>query len=330
MRFLIFILQFNLILPQLLMASQKCQNTVSDQTLTDGITNAKIEVSSYAQPNARTLDTILVSLGSGAIRYISQLKPGSVVIDSGSGFSIASAQLAIKKMKVFAINAQNAWEYFSLMLNQNPNDPKVKKIIAVAISDLGVSIKGTDLKTKNNGHGPWVDIDNAKSKDLRTVGLRLLDKLRGLFESGHFNYVVNFSDIFLKTTENAADLIIDNWGAIFYSPNRTLLFDSYFKTLKPGGKAFLKIRDSYGHGVIDEVIIKSGKTNYKISLIEYLVENYPDIFSVDNYRSTLIIKKTHQNQKLNLQAILKKQSEEKGEMNNGTFPIVTWEFINTP
>jgi hypothetical protein len=307
-------------------AAKSCRLALAETDLTQNITNAKVEVPSYRQPNARTLDSILISLGLEATQHINKLKPGSVVIDSGSGFSIAGAQLAQKKVSVFAINAQNTWEYFSLNFRKNPDDPVIKKILSLAISELGISIKGTGLKTKHNGHGLWVDVDSAKPKDLIIIGERLLLYLKSLYQSGNFNYIVGFSDLALKGTVDFADLIIDNWGAIFYSPNRSLLFDMYFSALKPGGRAYLRIKDSFGNGILDKVIIKSGKARFNKDLIQYLTESFPEIFVVVNNGATLMIKKENSHQSLNLQGILTKKDEGIGELNNGTYPIVTWEL----
>jgi SAM-dependent methyltransferase len=67
-----------------------------------------------------------------------------------------------------------------------------------------------------------------------------------------------------------ADLIVDNYGAYTYSPARIHLLEAAFQSLKPGGKAFLRIPPA------SFVKTPSGLQ----PLEEYLVERFPGIFGI--------------------------------------------------
>ena len=208
-------------------ASLRCIE-LFEEDITAKITNARQSVESYNQPNGRTLTAIGNSLGAEAIAAIENLKKGALVIDSGSGFSIAGIELALKGIRVIAINAQNAWEFFANQVNSEAFSPKFKRIISLAIDELKITIEGTRLKKKFNGTSYYYDIDAASAKDLKILGQRLLQKLNSLHQKGLFNYFVGFSDLLLRHTSQEADLLLDHWGALFYSPNRTLLLDAYY------------------------------------------------------------------------------------------------------
>ena len=96
--------------------------------------------------------------------------------------------------------------------------------------------------------------------------------------------------------------------------------------LKIGGIAFMRIKGAEGEGVNDTVTIGRGRASYQMSLVDYLVQKYPNNFEKLNGGRTLKMIRTKDVENLGLQELLKAVTQTVERFDGGEYPGVVWQL----
>ncbi len=193
-----------------LSAFASCPNP---QELLGANLNAQTQASEYLQPNFRPISQYVDLFGLGMKQWIGQLRTGDLVIDSGAGFEVFAAQIALQTpARSIAINTQNFWKDGS------------------AKAKMGASKKLTSaFKGKSEEEIIQIMSEGSIERFARKQG---------------------YSEAILPLLQEQARLITDVWGAYFYSVNRARLIELYYERLAANGRAYIVLGTAEQSGVI--------------------------------------------------------------------------------
>jgi len=104
-----------------------------------------------------------------------------------------------------------------------------------------------------------------------------IDPIVEKYSSRFSYYNATTQDFLSKFTKPQFDLILDVYGAYYYSLERPNLLRLYYESLKQGGVAYFRIQEN------DKLVLKKNKVLFH----NYLVRKYPDIFT---YMSDKVLK----------------------------------------
>lgn len=255
--------------------------------------NARQSAEDYAQSNDRLKRDYVMSFGESSLQG---LKQGDTVIDVGSGYGLFLLDLIQEnKIRGIAINAQNNLKNFENLQSLSSSDWLNKIEVATMQRDGAVQFVGFDWVRSDRvqrlcvslGLDPGIFDEllrmpkDAAKKIFKKRLLEMSDKIAEHKKSGQLVYDVGYAEETLSKYKNQATLITDLWGAYSYSPARVQLLEEYYNALKVGGK---------GH-ILVPVYAKSGffynptTTKFQITLEDFLVEKYPNIFKLRSLKS---------------------------------------------
>lgn len=258
--------------------------------------NAKIEPQHYGPPHARNKDQYSRFLGDMFSERYNALSNHSTFIDIGGGYGVAALQAAIEKgARATVVNAQNFWKYFE--------EKSVRAEIKTLAPDLHVSFAGVPATKKRvfgiNGEFELYSYDLLEFRHWELLAQRIVEQFKTVRSNGTFNYVVGFAENELPAISLKADLLTDLYGAYFYSADRLGLLSLYYGKLADAGLGFIRLKSGQtfsmssgqenGIGPTSTVHNKYGRQK----LEDWLIEQYPDIFSYENeHKSVLILKRS--------------------------------------
>lgn len=243
--------------------------------------NALISPEKYKNRDSRTLKEYTRLLGEGFANHLEKLDKDSFVIDSGGGLGLAALQISKKyDVKVMVINTQDMWKKVFLigdMLNQNifqenqlPQNIIKHGISLAKLQDLFLLSQETFGKNS--------------LKLYQKVFSKVISFNKERAQKGKYQYKIGFSEEILSECSSQASVIIDVFGAFFFSPLRHELLEHYYRCLKVGGSAYIYIGGEITHKIRRMVIQKSGS---KLLLYDYLTTKWPNIFSIRKQNITL-------------------------------------------
>ncbi|MCO4795473.1 MAG: hypothetical protein KC493_17260 [Bacteriovoracaceae bacterium] len=231
--------------------------------------NSIVDAKKYKQHNARTLKDYKLLLGPGFSHHLTKTSDSALnLIDSGAGLGVAALQISNElQINVTAINAQDMWSKISCYIRRL-EDPK-------RFSKCGIS--STEVKSLTH-----IFSTSSGRMNLDSIIIKLMNIYKNQLNKNLFSYKVGYSEEVLDKMRNSSDIIIDVFGAFFYSPKRHFLLKQYYYALKPGGVAYVYVGGEPIHGISRQVKLKNGKS---ITLYRYLKNLYPTIFKPRNYHN---------------------------------------------
>lgn len=254
---------------------------------------------------------------------IESIKPGEVVYDSGGASGLVGMELASRLgAKVTTLSLHDFFPAIERFARDfKPSDIKlaadnmtIEKVGALRpefMQSLAVGVGlSFGLLKRHHDLAPRPDDFNHLSREdqdahltnqiylrARNILNRFVQKSKMLMGKGLVNYFIGPAEDFFKTSRQKAKLIIDVYGAYFYSPNRIQLLQDYYNQLSEDGKAFVFLHKDTGllewidTGVGPAGFIRHPVTKQYIEIIHYLKWRYPTIFTTQNFNGlqTLVI-----------------------------------------
>ncbi|MEW6056732.1 MAG: hypothetical protein AB1540_08960 [Bdellovibrionota bacterium] len=199
--------------------------------------------------------------------FINRLSSGAVVYDSGSGLSIYGIQLAKMGIKVIAVSAHNLYDEFLFLLKEiTANELELVRTSEDGATVIGrargmrVDVLGTlanaievsippqfrVISLVGPPYGAWelqegVTLEGA-ARAIAGLVTEMETRLASPVYKQNLQRVTNsVQEHLLEVPDNSLDGVVDAYGAYFYSEGKVDLIKSFYKKLKPGGKAFIAV-----------------------------------------------------------------------------------------
>jgi hypothetical protein len=239
--------------------------------------NANLSVRVYPNPNARLLHLYQGNLPTSFPKFLE--KSGVKWCDSGAGWGLAGIEFSTKRpdARVTVINAQDNWSFF----RELPIDDAYFESLKGPLfrTYFALSLNTEEMVHYHEHLGPIY-----QKNWQETAKTSIFSALKGIEASGRFRYKVGMTEKVLER-DPTYDVISDFFGAFYYSTDRLTLLNRYYSSLEEGGISYTVLRatdfpvdeEPRQHG--PENTIRDGDKS--ISLEEFLVELYPNIFSVE-------------------------------------------------
>jgi SAM-dependent methyltransferase len=275
----------------------------------------------YTEPWLRDLEEIASSFGRGTAQAISDLQPGDVYIDAGTGFGLIPFEAAARNVRAVGLSVQDFWKPFEAFAELKPQDlglfeegthqanvgyfegpyrngldprtlaglldrldPEKKHTWHTSTSILGVSGMPAVLHTAWWRSPNAVDRGATAERIRDTVG-RVVAERKRLEASGNFRYVVERAqDYFPTVPAKSVKLVTDLYGATHYSVDKLELLREYYRVLQADGKASVLLghMSRFGPNPSTPDWVDVGGGKL-VPLHQYLVVTYPKIFSFKKY-----------------------------------------------
>lgn len=301
--------------------------------------NVRTAAVDYSRIHRRNLVLVKEMLGRTATKKIDSLNKTSAVIDSGAGLALASAELAVSGVKVYAINAQDFWQ---LLLNA-PLETQISPVTGGATGftvfpiaeSLKISFDGINLVYgdiyKKGQILKVVQETELNDQSRRLILDRVSDRIKSLQKTGNFNYLVGFSENVLPKLQAKVDLVWDLYGPFTYSNARARLLDLYYEKLKDDGIGVIRISTNEGDSVEFDIVSENGNAT---RLVDFLIARFPDVFSVEevpgSHAQVLLMRRSLKHAHLKLSQILGLLSTKISNIDGMEIPIVDWEVKLSP
>lgn len=340
-----------ILIPLFLILVGPCSNVLAASKCTHfEVNETQSDPTKYLQPHFRSLESIKAFATMSLLEHMDT--PGVRILDSGGGYGLAGLELSLQKQKsATVINSQNFWGHFK------------SRLLGVESFEVSRETMGRNTLFKVNGvpltvieqlsrlfnekvylHTDFEDSQRSPSKkaELDQHISRLLSKLEN---HKNFRYVPGYSEHVMGKLSSSFDVILDFYGAFFYSPNRLQLLRNYWQKLAPGGAAYI-VLGSYNwvndpnknfppktlnHREIelyqDRVLDRNGVEK---NFIEYLTSRLPQMrteLAIDKGLLFLVIEKPYYNSRRDLLPHLKNHSEPSymgHKEKNFFYPVMTY------
>lgn len=264
-----------------------------------GLNPTQERVETYDQTHFRSLAVYEHYLPEQTKSFLET--PGLKTLDVGAGYGLAGLQLTSRlNRKSTVINVQNFWDHLKKQINlpgplkienkifSGEKIPSVNGIAIVLLSNFLKAVEGNnqtnsiDLK-RNFQQNPEFTIQRIN------IALKRLETLNG------FKFLQGYAEEVLPRLDSNFNLIIDMYGAFFYSPKRNQLLKEYWNKLEPGGEIVIALGDivkpdlSNFYSVVDfstaplfkdRVVSKGVRMPY----MEWLVDNFNGNASLETSR----------------------------------------------
>lgn len=307
----------------------RCEALFNDVQLVYNF-NAEVPADQYDQNNLRSFTHYLSFFKPDLEEHLKQLTQDDLYIDSATGIGVAAKTIStLTPAEVVAINPQDYSAYFTPLLQlegqlseviQSPDTQVVRdysrapgiielkgfklangtwlsyKMIVAAAYFLQLTIRQlpteldrlpTELDRRTTSYDSHFD------SEVKAALEGLLKKAIPLIRAAQekVRYELGLSENILEKYHGQASLITDLWGAYVYSPNRLKVLKSFYNALKVGGKAYVFFGRQSDHSPYrhDEVQLSS-TPGEAMSLIDWLITCYPEIFSYTPERHLVIAK----------------------------------------
>lgn len=275
------------------------------------VSNSNIEVQhflQYQQTMFRGIGNYAASFGPQFESLLMELKPGALIIDSGSGLGFMGMERIWRglqgkgsKIQVEAVNYQPFHEQFVKHLEEIQKKPNLQYQTRIALSP-GKKVKVSTASLSEPGSEsieriaqlldvPPIEVleRDLTEADVRNFLAETLKRIKEIKSAGFREVSGKKSEQALRATQKNADLIVDLFGSFYYSPERPALLEAMYRNLGPDGTAFIGFDE-----VAVSMVEQKGKS--PISLTKYLTENFPDVFqSGSNGKATWLMMKRSQN-----------------------------------
>jgi ubiquinone/menaquinone biosynthesis C-methylase UbiE len=263
--------------------------------------NARVGARSYRQIAARNLSELDDQLRPGFTQDMLAAPAGREVLDVGGGFSIYGIELSKAGHNVTTINAQDFYgEAVYPLADRNKtikfiqalpageegryilsNNPISSQLIRHLSSTFSIPMPPS-LKTgeKDLLYFPNQIPTELCVKELTDFFSRVQAKVEEAEASKHFRrYTALAQDVLPNIPDQSKDVIIDSYGAYYYSADRLVhndtrvgLLSHYYRVLKVGGRAEIAIS-----ALFDRITLPNGK---EMDFYDFLAMGNPQMFRV--------------------------------------------------
>lgn len=281
--------------------------------------NALTPLKDYEFNINRSVLEYKTTLGPEFSDRVSKLKQKDIVVDAGAGLGVALLSM-VKKYSVhgYAINAQDMLVPLRTLADEIRRDPAgTVQVAQTDKCDFVIWRVGPYQRRWVDDYFPLVPLYEAleievpkvfgcKSRGEKVTAEEVATAIEKLWAAmqqiAWFHYIPAFVEDALRspTFYNSEDdnmgrvvLIMDVMGAFAYSAERARLLELYFNALAVGGEAFISL------GIPNQVLANpklarlflrqlSTVTNHDVDLLSYLVNCFPDVFSVTTHNTNFL------------------------------------------
>ncbi|MGE0761778.1 MAG: hypothetical protein AB7N80_00730 [Bdellovibrionales bacterium] len=265
-----------------------------------GLNARVLEAFEYNQPTYRdliSLDNTLTGNDSepdSFTEFRKSLKAGDVVYDVGSGIAVASLQMsALHATHVYALSLIDfeprlTAGRFSIKPTSVQLDGFIKQVgiyswkeLEILGRALGIEFPATPEFYENAF--PQLSAREAIAQVARQIVDRFINLRNQQKKLGLFTPLIGTAEGALLALKAPAKLIIDIYGASFYSGHRAWLIYQYYNHLSPEGRAYvllgsnLSTNENLREGPRDFVVTKRGE---QLELFRRISQKHPNIFRI--------------------------------------------------
>lgn len=248
--------------------------------------NAQLDVSNYNEVSVRDVWDYASQTGIPFLDAVISLNKGDRVFDSGAGHAVALMQMIRKKgVRGVAANTQDFISAISLLRNPTDSDFVLTSNRYALVERFG-HLTGKTFQRIAEGLGyefsrsvfPEHKLSKRYVTQAKDAVEGILSVIKTLRDQGRFEYAVDFSENVLHKKIASGErfkLIMDIYGAYFYSANRLLQIENYYNALEKGGIAIVVLGVEYDNLIPKDFVEIASRRQ---ALVEYLTATYPDIF----------------------------------------------------